>query len=87
MSQILSDTLCTAVSRRDITDAELRELLTHPRRWSYAVRDQHGDVVAWGRGKTRAECENVAIENAAAYAREINMEFRRIRTFGANFES
>jgi hypothetical protein len=67
---LMSDARCTAVLREGITDAELCELLSHPRRWSYAVRDPHGSVVAWGRGKTRAECESVAVENAAAYAEE-----------------
>jgi hypothetical protein len=43
---LMSDALCTAVLREGITDAELRELVSHPRRWSYAVRDPHGSALS-----------------------------------------
>jgi hypothetical protein len=67
----LSDAVCNAVMSQGATDEEIAAVLRHPLRWSYVVRDPNGRAACWGRGKTRAECEHVAEENAAAYAFEM----------------
>lgn len=67
----LSDVVCDAVMLKGATNEEIAAALRHPRRWSYIVRDPNGRAACWGRGKTRAECERIAEENAAAYAFEM----------------
>jgi hypothetical protein len=57
--------------RRDATDAELEAVLRHPRYWSNVVRFSAGDVVCWGRDKTRRNCERGAEINACELASEL----------------
>jgi hypothetical protein len=67
----LSDAVCDAVMREGASDQAIEVALRHPRRWFYVVRDPNGRAACWGRGKTKAECERIAEENAAAYAFEM----------------
>ena len=75
---ILPDAVGDAVNVKGASDADIKKALLHPRLWSYAVRGPGGAVSCWGRGKTRAECEHFAVEDAVACAYEITGRLRRL---------
>jgi hypothetical protein len=55
----VSDIDMDTVDQEGATDDEIAKTLRDPLFWSYIVREPRSRVMCWGRGKTRAECEEL----------------------------
>src|SRR5262245_53686813 len=51
---------------KSVTDEDAEAQLREPSRWAYTVRDPTGAICCQGHGKSRRECEEWAVVNAAA---------------------
>ena len=52
------------------TDEQFERVFRDPTRWSYVVRDPLGNLVAWGKSRSRADCLRYGAELAEEYALE-----------------
>lgn len=55
---------------RHATDEQFELVFRDPTRWSYVVRGPRGDLVAWGKGRSRAECLRNGADLAEAWGLE-----------------
>jgi hypothetical protein len=58
------------VEMRHATDEQFERAFRDPTRWSYVVRSPRGDLVAWGKSRSREECLRIGNELAEEWTAE-----------------